>query len=244
MAYVVIDIETVPLEFEDKRIVTYLMRKNFPHGLHPAFSKIVAIGMKCEGSRGDVKVLAGVEECALLRDFWDYLANVKPECVVTFNGYRFDVPFLLVRSYFNELAPSIELNRNKWQMYDSNHFDCLWALVAMNEEFLWLSLEIACLLFGIAVPENYEAVRGSDIERLYKCGDWKSIKEHCTQDVLLTEQLYLRLRRAETRRARLATEKQVRYILDLARRKGIALEEDDVRKWTRKEATEWLDLHK
>ena len=189
--YMVLDIEVIPEKIEDTNIREYLMDKNFPRKLHPMFARVVVIGYKL--ANGRTELLYHKDESELLTNLWTVIANVRPDVVVTFNGYNFDVPFLNIRSHIKSIPPSMEINLNKWKLEASNHFDCMQVLSA-NQTFLNVALEIICRKFKIPVPEN--RLFGEEVPKLYETGDLEAIKEHCRQDVELTEQLYLKLKKS------------------------------------------------
>jgi len=186
--YMILDIEVLPEKFEDSDINEYLMDKNFPRKLHPMFSRIIIIGCKLPSK--DIELIYPKDEVELLRRFWKILDEEKPNVIVTFNGYNFDIPFLQIRSNIKNVKPNYNINQTKWKMENSNHFDCM-QLLSANQTFLNVALDISCRLLGISVPEN--RFYGEDVPKLYGRGDFEAIKEHCRQDIELTEQLYLRL---------------------------------------------------
>lgn len=185
--YMVIDIEVIPEKFEDEQINEYLMDKNFPRKMHPMFSKIIMIGFKLKNER--TELLYHKDEFELLNSFWKKIREQKPEVIVTFNGYNFDIPFLQIRSHLKSIKPTMDVNLSKWKDY-SNHFDCMQVLSA-NQTFLNVAMDISCRIFKIPVPEP--RLHGESIPKLYKAGDYDAINEHCRQDVELTEKLYLKL---------------------------------------------------
>jgi DNA polymerase elongation subunit (family B) len=187
--YIVVDIEIIPEQIDDDSIKEYLMDKNFPRKMHPMFSRVVMIGLKTPDNK--TELIYPKDEVELLTRFWRRLSEIKPSVVVTFNGYNFDIPFLKIRSLIKGVKPSMDINLNKWKMENSNHFDCM-QLLSASQTFLNVALEVSCKLFEIAVPEG--RVSGEAVPRLYETGEFDAIKEHCHQDVELTEQLFLRLR--------------------------------------------------
>ncbi|MFQ5887387.1 MAG: ribonuclease H-like domain-containing protein [Candidatus Hydrothermarchaeales archaeon] len=191
MSYVTLDIETAALEIKDKAILDYLISRQFAVSLHPAFSKIIMIGMKEDG--GEPFCLYGDDEKELLEDFWSYLYRKKPEKIVTFNGYGFDVPFIYVRSLINGIKrqPCYEINQNKWSMERSNHYDCMLALSGANS-FHYVSLDVLCRLLGIEVPED--RLTPKEKAKLYNDQEWEPIVEYNREDVILTEKLYERIK--------------------------------------------------
>lgn len=191
MTYITLDIETAPLVIEDKLVLEYLISRQFAVSLHPAFSKIIVIGMKEQN--GDPFSLYGDDERELLEDFWSYLYRKKPGKGVTFNGYGFDIPFIYIRSLINGIKrlPIYEINRNKWCMEKSNHFDCMLALSGANS-FHYVSLDILCRLFGIPVSES--RLTPKEMARHYRNKEWEPIVEYNREDVILTEKLYERIK--------------------------------------------------
>ncbi|WP_455391754.1 3'-5' exonuclease [[Eubacterium] cellulosolvens] len=187
--YVVVDIEVFPIEFESAELQEYLMDKNFPRKMHPMFARVLIIGLK--PTMGEVELFYPKDEKELLTRFWGRLQELKPNVMVTFNGYNFDIPFIHVRSLVNGVQPTMEINLNKYKSETSNHFDCMQSL-SVNQTFLNVALDISCQVFGIEVPKP--RISGEDVPKLYKAGEFDAVKEHCRQDVEITEQLYLKLR--------------------------------------------------
>ncbi len=187
--YVVIDIEVIPEKFENDQIKEYLMDKNFPRKMHPLFSRILMIGYKFVDEK--TELLYPKDEKELLTRFWTKMREQKPKVVVTFNGYNFDIPFIQTRSYIKRVKPTIDINQNKWKIENSNHFDCM-QILSSNQTFLNVALEISCQIFGLDVPEK--RISGEMVPKLYDAGELDIIKEHCQQDIELTEQLYLKLK--------------------------------------------------
>jgi|Deesub1362A_J573_1020465.scaffolds.fasta_scaffold00005_167 DNA polymerase elongation subunit (family B) len=190
MNFITLDIEVVPIDFEDKMVIDYLISKQFTVGLNPLFAKIIVIGLK--ENKQDPICYYGDNEKEILQKFWDYYYEKKPEKIVTFNGYKFDVPFIYVRSAINGLKkkPLIGINRNKWYMEGSNHFDCMLFLSGM-ENFQWVAKDIACKMLGISVPENRLTI--DELLLNYRKGNWDPIIQYNKEDLTMTEQLYEKL---------------------------------------------------
>ena len=187
LSYLIVDIETVPLEILDENIWIYLSEKATTRTMHPVFSKIIVIGLK--QPRLDPIMLSGNTEKEILNEFWKKVGEIKPIKFITYNGYKFDIPFILVRSAINNITPTIEINTNKWYMEDSNHYDCMLAL-SYKENFLNVALDIVCKMFSINVVDK---ISGNEIEAYYKRNDWDPIIHRCLQDVILTEKLYKKI---------------------------------------------------
>jgi DNA polymerase elongation subunit (family B) len=188
--YLIIDVEVVPEKYDDAEIVTYLMDKNFPWKIHPLFSRVLVIGFKLPDEKPEL--LYYNDEKELLSKYWEKVQQIRPHQVVTFNGYNFDIPFIQIRSQINGIRPTFDINLNKWKAENSNHFDCM-QILSSNQTFLNVALDISCRIFNIPIPEPRHF--GEEVQKLYENGDMESIKEHCRQDVELTEKLFLKLRK-------------------------------------------------
>lgn len=188
VGYVTLDIETVALpEAYEPKVLDYLMGKVTSRiiGLHPVFSKIIAVGIK--EPENEPNVFHGDDERKILSDTWIYLDKHQGVTVVTFNGYGFDIPFINVRSLVNGIKPMMALETNKWRMEGSNHFDLMLAFSHMDT-FTWVSLEALCRVYGIEVPEDRIGVR--EVMTSYRKGDWDSIIKHNSQCLVMIEALY------------------------------------------------------
>ncbi|MEM2934345.1 MAG: ribonuclease H-like domain-containing protein [Methanocellales archaeon] len=164
------------------------MDKDIDRKFHPLFSKVILIGIKPRNQKS--KFFYGDDESKILLDLWDYLRKSNLDLIVSFNGYRFDIPFLYVRSLLNEVKPSLPINTNKYNMDRSNHFDCMLAL-SHYDVFPWVSLEIACRMFKIEIPQC--EVKGSQIRECYKNGKWEGIIKKCEADLTMLEKLYSKI---------------------------------------------------
>lgn len=188
MDYVTLDIETVALpEAFEPKVLDYLMRKETAKliGLHPVFSKIIAVGIK--EPNNEPNIFWGDDERKILSDTWSYFDAHRGVRIVTFNGYGFDIPFIKVRSLINGIKPTMLIETNKWRMEGANHFDLMLAFSHIDT-FLWVSLEALCRLYGIEVPED--KLGGEKVVAYYRRGDWDSIMKHIGQDLVMTEELY------------------------------------------------------
>ncbi len=187
--YLIIDIETADLEFEDQEVQRYLLEKNIIPALHPYFSRIVAIGVKPAGR--DAIILHGDDEAEILTEFWKLVKGNQMAKIVTFNGYGFDIPFINARSVLNGISPGTGINLNKWNMGRSNHFDIMQAM-SMTGNFKWVSLEMTARVLGVLVPAD--TIPSADMPKLFKEGDWASIVKHNKHDLEMTEAIYLKIK--------------------------------------------------
>jgi len=187
MNHLVIDIETVPLEIKDETIKEYLMDKQISkemRSLNPLYSKIICICLKPKDK--ETIEIAGDNEKEILERFW---FTVKEHgFFITHNGYGFDIPFIIIRSTFNKIKPTMNINLNKFQMKTSNHFDTM-LFFSQNGAFTNPRLDIVAKTCNIQIPEN--RFGGKEVEKLYKEGKLDLIKQHCREDVEITEKVYL-----------------------------------------------------
>ncbi len=188
MKYVILDIETVPFEIKHEDVKLYLMDKKISkerRSMDPNYAKIISIGIKISDS--ETKIFSGDKEKQILEEFWTFLKeNIQDHIFITHNGYKFDIPFLLIRSVINKIPIPISINLNRWRMEDSNHFDTM-LFFSQYEAFTNPNLVILAKMHGI---DSIDTVTGSDIERLYKEKNWERIKEHCKHDINTLEQIF------------------------------------------------------
>jgi len=186
MKQIFLDIETVPLKIVDETVKEYLMDKKISkemRSLDATYSKVFLIGVKVFG--GEFKFFSG-EEKDLLKEFWDFIKKEKNFKIITHNGYKFDVPFLNIRSVVHNVE-KVDINLNMWQMEKSNHFDTM-QFFSQNGTFINTNLEILGKMNGVEVKNG--KLSGRDIERLYNEGKMDEIKNKCKRDLEILEGVY------------------------------------------------------
>ncbi len=186
MKHLFLDIETIPLKITHEDVKTYLMDKKITkekRSLDPNYSQIILIGTKIQD---EINFFSG-EEKVMLQEFWNYVKEKQPGKIITYNGYKFDIPFLLLRSYMHTIKVPININMNRWNMNSSNHFDVM-LFFSHNEIFLNPNLEILGKMHGIEVIG--EQISGRDIEKLYAQNQLETIKEKCKHDLEILGQLF------------------------------------------------------
>jgi len=184
MKYLFLDIETAHIEIEDEYIKRYLMEKDLPYdsrSMNPIYSKIIVIGLKYNN---ELRLLTGNEK-DILTEFWEVIKQ-DDFTIVTHNGYKFDIPFIIVRSILNGINISKEVNLNPWNMLKSNHLDTM--LIFSQNVFTNPSLRVLAKLNGINFPEEH--LTGKDIGRFWEEGDLDKIKDHCSEDIKILESLF------------------------------------------------------
>lgn len=220
MKTVVFDIETVSFPWLDldpmlREKLTRnaenhedFLRKKKGGALSPYTGKVVVIGaLNPESGRGSLWYEGGTpragvpsedglfdvvtcDEKTMLAEFWATLK--KFDRVVTFNGRRFDGPFVSVRSAVHGLRPSRNLAGYRYSVED--HLDLLEALTFFGTTS-WdqtPTLHAACVAFGIPSPKTAE-VHGYTVDDFYRQGRLREIADYCRRDVEATAELFRRL---------------------------------------------------
>ncbi len=186
MKHLSLDIETVPLKITDEEIITYLMDKKISkesRSFNPHYSKIITICIKPFGE--ETKTFSGENEKEILENFWTFLKQIENFTIVTHNGYKFDIPFINIRSSINNVN-RLKINMNRWTMENSNHFDVM-LFFSQQETFTNTNLNILAKMNGIEVKET---IKGNEIEQNYHDQNWDKITTKCQQDVILLEKLF------------------------------------------------------
>ena len=116
-------------------------------------------------------------EAELLRWAWDILAQC--DCVVSWNGFGFDAPFLLVRSALLGIRPSRNIAGRRYS--NVPHCDLMQWLAGWDRQ-KWRSLTEACRLAGVGTPKDH--MDGSQVASYADDGRWDEIRAYCLADVV------------------------------------------------------------
>lgn len=161
--------------------------------LHPMLGRICCISlvrMDASGSVGTPKSyvshLPGNEDVALAQ-FWVDIAKLPRQGVrwVTFNGKRFDVDWLKVRSAVHGLVPSRNDILDTYPFRHEPHcdlsrvFDCR------------AGLDDLCDLLGVESPKG--EIDGSGVAAAVQAGRIADVAAYCERDVVATLGVYRRL---------------------------------------------------
>jgi hypothetical protein len=214
MASVVFDIETVGVEWEslDDAQRTYLEknartdeeRAKLPEllSLWPFTGRIVVLAMvNPESGRGRVwyeKTDGRIEEVSsdglftfigdtepvFLCDFWKAIARFHR--FVTFNGRRFDGPFLMLRSAVLGIPTTKNLAGYRYAVRP--HLDLLDVISFFGASRKW-NLDFTCKAFGVESPKEH-GMDGYSVGPYYRAGRLKEIAQYCRRDVEATARLY------------------------------------------------------
>ena len=184
---------------------TYLHGIQQSLGLSPFTGQIVAIGVydiernegvvyhhdEVFGKEQDVGVFVyrSRSEKEMLEDFWDGVKEY--DTLVTFNGRRFDVPYLMIRSMVHGVIPSRNFAEHRYlsQQKEVHHVDVLDQLTFYGVLQKRPSLHQCCRAFGIESPIR-DGVGGEDVAELFLQKKFRDIADHNTRDIIATTELY------------------------------------------------------
>ncbi len=202
---IVLDIETVGQNVEQipERALDYLLRaleRDAPDpeellrrredlisrlGLDPTTGRVVCIGV-VDSETAFERAFSNSEERELLQSFWNWLEVARPALFVSFNGRRFDVPYLNIRSAIHGIEPAFPI-----PLGSAAHFDVREALESDDKRRRG-SLDYFCAIFGVPSPKT--EMDGSLVGQAYAEGKIEDIEHYCLADCRATLSLYHRLR--------------------------------------------------
>lgn len=160
-------------------------------GLDPDCCRIVALGYYDVGTTEPTVYLMRdeLEEREQLKLFWASFDKHQTR-LVTFNGIRFDLPVLLMRSLYLQVPHPELVIAPAWK---THHVD-LWNRLSLDGARKDVhSLAFYARRFGIGTLDK---VDGSQIQRLVDADtqeSWQAIHDHCLSDIGLTHALANRL---------------------------------------------------
>lgn len=179
MDYLVLDIETCPVELDGYAELSEEQRKKL---INPIDSRIVAIGVRYNSK---TIVFQSTDEKAMLSEFWSELREIrkkKPATrIVGFNVKDFDLPVLVTRSFITEteihpfkLNEVIDL-REKLAAYKFGH-----TRGKLKEYGKFLGIEL-------------HEMDGSDVAQACIEKKFEKIKEYLGKDLEITDAMMKRL---------------------------------------------------
>lgn len=211
----VFDIETVPdAGIRDlpptivKALTEFSKRKDVDEtlvrGLSPFFGKIVSLAFGEGDGDDDTPIEAlvvprndaeratlppwahAVDEPELLHAFWALAASA--ETVVTYNGFNFDVPFLVGRSLMHGIPARIDLVSQRFKLRP--HLDLLEVLGQRGRGPS--NLDVVCWALDILSPKG--EMDGSMVAPAYESGRIAEVATYNREDVRATRAVYRRAR--------------------------------------------------
>jgi predicted PolB exonuclease-like 3'-5' exonuclease len=167
------------------------------YSLSPLYGRVVAVGVAHDPTddfddaieTNDLIAISEDDEPELLRRFWARVVHAEP--LVTWNGFEFDIPFLMTRSAIHDIegVPANLLRR--YQV--SAHFDvkqvvCGWSTRGKG------SLDEWAKAFGY----GGKIAHGSEVWKMYQEGRYEDIALYAADDAKKTLSLYYRTARVFT----------------------------------------------
>lgn len=177
------------MNWHQRNEATWRVNRQKECSLHPRLGRIVCVG----SSDGLWYAETEEQERGLLRDAWLAIARHEGR-VVTWNGQAFDLRFLVVRSMFCGVVPTIGASsiRSWFKRYDVfQHFDVAQVCWNWNRPEKGDGLDEWAKAFGL--PGKPEGIDGSSVSWLHAEGQHDTIKEYCMGDAKTTEALYHKL---------------------------------------------------
>lgn len=200
----VIDIETLPTgaPFED-RLFWKTEDEYRRTALDGTLGRILCIGwarMSADGSFREQGCLGwdgsegrfGTGEETVLREFWEMLEgfDARRDLVVGHNIMDFDLPFIVRRSIVHGVRPTVGFcfaRYRKRPIFDTmREWDC-WNMRECT------SLEKLALALGLPSPKD-GGISGADVYDAWLEGSHEEIRDYCLRDVLITGEIYRKMR--------------------------------------------------
>ena len=176
--YFVVDVETCPIDLDGYFLLETDEEKI--KKLNPIDSKIIAIGIM---NRGESKIFSG-DEKDILTKFWSEWKKLRfgnPNVLlVGFNVTNFDIPFIVARSFINNIEIVPFSLKSVLDVKDK--------INAYRYGKTRGKLEEYGRLIGLE-PLNID---GSMIPELYKNNEIDNIKKYLAKDLEITEKLFER----------------------------------------------------
>ncbi|MDD3803697.1 MAG: ribonuclease H-like domain-containing protein [bacterium] len=124
----------------------------------------------------------------IIKAFYDRIANAGK--FITFNGLRFDCPFIALRASLLGVKPTRNINTNRFRR--DEHID-LYDVFTFNGNIKGINLETYCKIYGTSNPKE-EGISGKDVQRYFNEKKYREIAEYCSRDVYSTYSLYKKIK--------------------------------------------------
>ena len=127
-----------------------------------------------------------MSEKEILEKFWQEIKNYDQ--FITFNGRKFDCPFIVLRSGILKVKPT--RNIMPYRYSDQDHIDLLDQLT-FYDAFRKFPLEFYCRTFKLESAKT-EGMSGDQVQAYFKKGKYLEIARYCAMDVIATAELFER----------------------------------------------------
>ena len=181
MAYFYFDIETCPINKEGYLSKDETERKKF---MNPIDSKIIAIGIKQNGQ--EEVIIQSDNEKKMLEEFWAELSTFRKgdysNKIVGFNVKDFDLPFIVTRSFINNVTIVPFLLKDIVDVREN--------LSAFRYGKVRGKLKEFASFIGIEIMEDID---GEKVATEYWAGNIEKIKKYLKKDLEITESIHQRI---------------------------------------------------
>lgn len=151
-------------------------------GLDPERSAVVAASVVGD----DVELVLDGTEPALLHDLDEALSALRPGIITTWNGARFDLPFLLTRAAHHGVHLGLSIQDRRMSWYEHRHLDGY----RLYRADVGRALRFPCGLKAMARLVGLPAIE-VDTAALHLLSD-SEIRRYVTSDARVTRQLVQR----------------------------------------------------
>ena len=170
-------------------------------GIYSEFGKIVCIGVGYFNNNENgklslrIKAIYGDDEKQLLLEFKELVEkrfDPRKTYLCAHNGKEFDFPYICRRLLINGISlPSI-LDMSSKKPWEINHIDTM-DLWKFGDRKSYTSLELLAAIFNIGSSKG--EMDGSLVNQVYyQEKNLEKIKDYCLQDVIVTANLFLKLK--------------------------------------------------
>jgi hypothetical protein len=178
MEYIIIDTETCPIKLENYPALSEAEKKKL---MNPIDSKLIAVGLRFNSKN---LIIQNENERIMLEEFWKELKEIRKEKetkIVGFNIKDFDLPFLVTRSFINNVKITPFILREVIDLREK--------VSAFRFGFTRGKLKE----FGEALGIELHEMDGSHVAEEYIKGNIEKIKEYLNKDLEITEKMLKRI---------------------------------------------------
>lgn len=170
-------------------------------GIFAEFGQIIVIGLGYFHQEGEeiqlrTKVLKSKDEKEILETFKAILSKMNSDVrLCAHNGKEFDFPYLSRRMLINGISLPDALNLSGKKPWEVNHMDTM-DMWKFGDWKHYTSLDLLAAIFGIESSKT--DMDGSMVNAVYYEEDnLDKIGDYCLQDVIVTAQLFAKLKSIE-----------------------------------------------
>lgn len=155
-------------------------------GLDPLKSRITCICAKTSKGEEIKLINSDLIEREILAEFLEWLERVRVTLLISANGKGFDLPFISMRAYVNDIV-----FHNLTYLLTIPHFDLINDITDRR-----ISLDNILRLYRLPlkIGDGLQAIQ------LYKKRKFKELIDYCMNDVYMTEQAYLKYKKLKKKK--------------------------------------------